>query len=81
MFALVWGTYLFSVRVPSPTPRGLILDLVLVLSAQGLVVVLALCFRSRARCEAEIARHLAARDEFIRMHESLGDRPPTSFFR
>lgn len=81
LLAFIWLAYLISIKVPPPRSRDLILDLCLVAAAHALVVVLALLFKHRARREAQVAFHLAARDEFIRVHESLGDRPPTRFFR
>jgi len=80
MYCLIWAVYLLS-RLLAPSSGTAFLDLILVLSATSLLVPLVLLINRRIRREKEIAFHLAARDEFMRVHASLGDRPPTSFFR
>ena len=62
-------------------PGNVFLDMSLALVALALLVPLVLLMKRRERRAREIAFHLAARDEFMRVHASLGDRPPTSFFR
>ena len=52
----------------------------MVAAAHILVAVLALLFKRRAKHESQIAFHLAAKDKFIRSHESQGDQPLTRFF-
>lgn len=81
LLAFIWLAYLISIEVPPSRPMDLILDLCLVAAAHILVAVLALLFKRRDRREKQLAFHLAARDEFIKVHEFLGDRPPTRFFR
>ena len=62
-------------------PGNVFLDMSLALVALALLVLLVLLMKRRERRAREIAFHLVARDEFMRVHASLGDRPPTSFFR
>ena len=76
----IWGVYLLS-RLLAPPSDNAFLDLILVVVATLLLVLLVLLINHRDRHEREVAFHLAARDEFLEVHSSLGDRPPTSFFR
>lgn len=78
LYVLIWIVYLLSTFL---APSDAFLDLGLVLVAILLLVPLVLLINRRTRREREIAFHLAARDEFLKVHSSLGDRPPTSFFR
>ena len=80
LYCLIWSVYL-SVRLLAPPSGTALLDLILVLSATSLLVLLVLLINRRIRRGREEAFHLAAREEFMRLHASLGDRPPTSFFR
>ena len=80
LYCAIWGVYL-SVRFFAPPSDAALLDLILVLSATLLLVPLVLLINRRIGREGETAFHLAARDEFMRMQASLGDRPPTRFFR
>ena len=80
LYVLIWIVYLLSMFLAPPPPDSLP-DLELVLAAILLLVPLVLLINRRIRREREIAFHLVARDEFLKIHSSLGDRPPTSFFR
>ena len=80
LLSLIWLAYLISIEIPPSRPMDLILDLCMVAAAHILVAVLALLFKRRAKHESQIAFHLAAKDKFIRSHESQGDQPLTRFF-
>lgn len=80
LYCLIWSVYL-SVRLLAPPSGTEFLDLILVLEASFLLVPLARIVNRRIRRGREEAFHLAAREEFMRVHASLGDRSLTSFFR
>jgi pilus assembly protein TadC len=80
LYVLIWAVYLLSMFL-APQSSDAFLDLVLVLVAISLLVPLVLLINRRTCRAKEIAFHLAARDEFLKVHSSLGNRAPTSFFR
>lgn len=80
LHVLIWTTYLLSMFLAPPPPDAL-RDIELAMVAGVLLILLVLHIKRRTRREREIAVQLAARDEFLRVHSTLGDRPPTTFFR
>jgi pilus assembly protein TadC len=80
MYCLIWAVYLLS-RFLAPYSGTVFLDLILVLSATSLLVILVLLVNRRIRREREIVALQRTRDDFERIHASLGGRPFTSFFR
>ena len=80
LYGAIWAVYLLT-RLLAPPSDSSFLELILVVAATLLLVPLVLLIKRRAGRAREIAFSLEARDEFMKHQPSLGDCPPTRFFR
>ena len=79
LFVVIGVVYLLCGFL-APPPTEALPDLIMILVAWALLVPLVFLLKTRTRRELENSIHLASRDEFMRM-ESLGDQPPTRFYK